>query len=87
MGFDAAKQQVIQALQDRRFRHEVRRGERKNLLATGEVSIEEAISLLTKTRGHEASSSKYHFGDLSPGWLVYQVLLGGPMLVHLVSSA
>ena len=70
MGYDASKRQAIQALHERRFRHERRSGENKNLLETGEVTIEEAIQLLGQTRGTEATSSPHHFDRSVDVWVL-----------------
>lgn len=69
MGFESAKQQVIQALQNRQFRHERRTGERKNLLELGEVSIEQAIEILGRTKGQEATSSSSHYDSSIEVWI------------------
>jgi hypothetical protein len=69
MSFAKAKRQVIEAIQSKHFRHEGRSEEYKNLLATGEVDHEEAIRILGKTRGHEASKSRHHFDSDLEVWI------------------
>ncbi len=69
MSFEKAKRQVIAAIKSKQFRHEGRSGEHKNLLATGEVSHEEALLILGKTKGHEASTSRHHFDPDLEVWV------------------
>ena len=60
MSFETAKRKVLEAIRSKRFRHESRSGDTKNLLATGEVSHEEAVQILGRTKGQEASKSRHH---------------------------
>jgi len=55
MSFNDAKKQVMEAVQSKRFRHE--------------LSLEEAVTILSKIRGSEASSSKHHFDPVSKIWI------------------
>ncbi len=62
MGFKEVRRATIQALRDGRFQHEERaQAEGKNLLASGEVSVEEVIALLQRCRGDQHRSSTHHF--------------------------
>ena len=69
MSFNDAKKQVMEAVTSKRFRHEHRADAQKNLLATGELSLEEAVTILSKTRGSEASSSKHHLDPVLKIWV------------------
>ncbi len=61
MKFSEAKASVIKALRDESIQHEARAAQaQKNLLATGQVSIEEAILLVGSTRGDQATNSPHH---------------------------
>ena len=62
MGFRQTKEKVIAALRAGRIRHEkseVTKG--KNLLAAGEVTVDEVISMLQRCRGDHYSTSAHHF--------------------------
>ncbi|MCC6650087.1 MAG: hypothetical protein IT348_02940 [Candidatus Eisenbacteria bacterium] len=61
-GFREARARLIRALETGRFNFEgdeVREG--KNLLQSGEVSIEFVIALLSSCRGTEHTTSPHHF--------------------------
>ena len=73
IGFNDAKKRVTEAIQSKRFRHEHRVDAQKNLLATGELSLEEAVAILSKTRGSEASSSRHHFDPILKIWVFQPV--------------
>ncbi|WP_435008848.1 hypothetical protein P12x_000097 [Tundrisphaera lichenicola] len=61
MGFKAVRQAMIQALKDGHFQHEERaQAEGKNLLASGEVSVEEVIGLLLRCTGKQHQTSLHH---------------------------
>ena len=54
---------MIKALRDGRFQHEERsQAEGKNLLATGEISVEQVIALLLRCRG-DPHETRYHRFD------------------------
>lgn len=83
MGFKQAKNEVMEALRNKSFRHEVR-PEEKNLLQTGEVTLEVALNLVAKTRGDEAAKSKHHLDSTidvwvfrPQGWYIKFYLQGG----------
>jgi hypothetical protein len=62
MGFKETKRRVVAALREGRFRHErsgVASG--KNLLATGEVTVDEVVALLERCRGNQYSVRTHHF--------------------------
>jgi hypothetical protein len=70
MSFHTAKAKVVEAIRNKRFRHEQRKDlVEKNLLATGQVGVEEAIAILNRTRGTEASSSPHHFDASIEVWV------------------
>lgn len=70
MSFNDAKTKVIAAIRSKRFRHEHRKDlVGKNLLATDEVSLEEAVAILARTRGTEASCSPHHFDPSIEVWV------------------
>ncbi len=62
MGFRAAKAATIEALRTGNFEHEV--GEtraEKNLLAIGDVSPDDVIGLLRRSRGDDYRESPHHW--------------------------
>lgn len=69
MGFDSAKKEVLEALRQRKFFNEPRSESEKNLLETGEVTIEEAIRLVESTRGNQATNSSHHFNPSIVVWV------------------
>jgi len=62
IGFSNAKRALLVALRAGNFQHEVRevRSE-KNLLAVGDVSLEEVISIVNRTRGTDYSAAPHHW--------------------------
>jgi len=61
MGFSDAKRQVLTCLKSRKILHEERNNiEIKNLLSTGQVSVEEVKDILSQVRGNEYEGSKHH---------------------------
>ena len=69
MGFDAARKTVIRALSEGAFLHEARDAlSEKNLLAVGDVTAQEIITLLHRTRGDEYTSSPH---DWDPETVVH----------------
>ena len=62
MAFKTTRSLMIKALRDGRFQHEERtQAEGKNLLATGEISVEEVIVLLLRCRGNQHETRYHHF--------------------------
>lgn len=60
MGFKNARKTLIEALEEGDYRHEPRAVlSEKNLLAIGEVTEEEVIGILRRTRGYQYSSSPH----------------------------
>jgi hypothetical protein len=61
MGFTETRRATIEALRDGRFEHEERdQAEGKNLLATGEVSVDDVIGLLERCKGTQHESRPHH---------------------------
>jgi hypothetical protein len=69
MQFAQAKRQLIEALRNQHFQHEIRKGESKNYLADERITIAEAITIIEKTKGHQASTSWHHFDPQLPIWI------------------
>jgi hypothetical protein len=62
MGFKDAKRQVIECLNDGLVSHEQRNDiDVKNLLAMGQVSLDEVAEIIGRSRGDSYSSSPHHF--------------------------
>lgn len=62
MGFKAARELLIDALESGKYQHEWRADiEEKNLLAVGDVSPEFVVCLLRRCAGGQYRSSPYHF--------------------------
>lgn len=62
MGFTETRKATIEALRDGRFQHEPRSyDDGKNRLATGEVTVEEVITLLNRCRGNQHEKVRHHF--------------------------
>lgn len=62
MAFREARDRLIAALRDGRFEHEARQArQEKNLLAVGEVSVDEVIRLLERCRGDQHRESPHHW--------------------------
>ena len=56
MGFTSAKRAILAALATGNFQHEVREVlSEKNLLAVGDISVEEVITILKRARGVDHS--------------------------------
>ncbi|EPJ84602.1 hypothetical protein [Pseudomonas sp. CFII68] len=61
MGFKAAKSALIKALKNGDFQHEARGNITvKNLLATGQVTPQEVISIVERCNGSHHSCSEHH---------------------------
>ena len=61
MAFSEIKKQVIYCLKNNHISHEQRANiDIKNLLSTGEISLEKTIKILSRCRGNEYSTSKHH---------------------------
>lgn len=61
MGFNDVKSQVLQCLKDGYVSHEQRNDiDIKNLLATGQVTIEQVSEIIGRSRGGSYSSSPHH---------------------------
>jgi hypothetical protein len=62
MGFTSAKRALLATLRTGDFQHEVREVlSEKNLLAVGDVSVEEVIWIVRRTRGADCSASPHHW--------------------------
>jgi hypothetical protein len=62
MGFNEVRRETVQALRDGRFQHEERaQAAGKNLLASGEVSVEDVVALLLRCRGNQHRTDLHHF--------------------------
>ena len=62
MGSREIKRQVIDCLNKGRISHEQRNDiDVKNLLAIGQVSLEEVAAVIGRSRGNDYSSSPHHF--------------------------
>lgn len=61
MGFKQIKRQVIECLTEGLVSHELRnRIEVKNLLATGQVTLDDVVSIIKKAKGTDYSTSLHH---------------------------
>jgi hypothetical protein len=61
VGFKEARATFIEALREGRVESEPREAQsEKNLLAIGEVSLDEVAHLIAQCRGHEYSTSPHH---------------------------
>lgn len=64
MEFQKAKSAILQAVRDDKIQHEARAAQaEKNLLATGHISKDQALAILSKTKGGQASVSAHHKRD------------------------
>lgn len=64
MGFKKAKSEVIECLKNGCVSHEARKNiDVKNLLATGEVTIDEVIAIILRARGGDYSYSPHDFNN------------------------
>ena len=62
MGFSSAKRALITALAAGAFRHEIRDVlSEKNLLAIGELGVDEVIRIVRQARGEDYSVSPHHW--------------------------
>jgi len=62
MSFTAAKRALLAALEAGDIQHEAREVlSEKNLLAVGDVSVEEVIAVVRRARGHDYSTSPHHW--------------------------
>ena len=62
MGFKDSKQKAIECLNNGLVSHELRNDiNTKNLLAIGQVSLEQVIVILKQSRGGSYSSSPHHY--------------------------
>jgi len=60
-GFSSAKRALLVALRAGNFEHEIREVQsEKNLLAVGDVTLEEVINMVNRTRGADYSASPHH---------------------------
>jgi len=61
MGFKQAKVKLLQALSQGTFLHEARNAiEEKNLLSTGDVSVEDVIAIVNRCNGAHHTMSAHH---------------------------
>ncbi len=62
MGFREAKFLVVQALESGTFDHEVRNDiDDKNLLSSGDVSVDELLDVVRRCNGSHHTMSQHHF--------------------------
>jgi len=62
MGFKDSKQKVIECLNNGLVSHELRNDINiKNLLAIGQVSLEQVTAILKQSRGNSYSTSPHHY--------------------------
>jgi len=62
MSFTSAKRAIIAALETGNIQHELREVlSEKNLLAVGDVSAEEIITIVNRARGEDYSVSPHHW--------------------------
>ena len=61
MGFKDVRARIILSRIEGHFQHEERaQAEGKNLLATGDISVEEIIELLRRCRGNQHQTGRHH---------------------------
>lgn len=61
MGFKDVQAQVLECMADGNILHESRVGiDIKNLLSTGQVSVEEVSDIIKRTKGNEYECSPHH---------------------------
>ena len=64
IGFKEAKRRVIKSIIDGSIEHEMRSNiDVKNLLYSGEVTMDEIKKLISRSRGDNYESKKHHFQD------------------------
>lgn len=68
MNFEEAKREVLAALRAGRIHHEPRSPE-KNLLASRQLSLPEAETIVARTRGHQASCAPHHLDPQLRVWI------------------
>jgi hypothetical protein len=62
MAFSSAKRALLAALEAGTFLHEAREvSSEKNLLAVGDVTVEEVIAVVRRARGRDYSASPHHW--------------------------
>ncbi len=62
MGFREAKFLLVQALESGNFDHEVRNDiDDKNLLSSGDVSVDEILDIVRRCNGSHHTMSSHHF--------------------------
>lgn len=67
MGFHMARRATIAALRDGRFQHEERsQTEGKNLLASGQVTVEDVVFLLNRCKGTQHQTTPHHRDPSQP---------------------
>lgn len=77
MGFREDRAQMLQALRSGRVFHEQRSYfEDKNVLATGQISEQEALVLLAAVRGSQAEVSVHHYDPLQKVWILKPEVAG-----------
>lgn len=61
MGFNEVKKRVLECLKNGDYQHEERNNiDVKNKLRTGEISIDEAIKIISRAKGNNHSTSPHH---------------------------
>lgn len=71
MGFTEDKGRMLEALSEGRVIHEERSyQEEKNLLAAGQISEDEAVTILRSVRGTHAHPSKHHYDAGQKIWIM-----------------
>ena len=63
LGLKAVRSSVIEKLKEGRIQHDTTRSgdiNEKNLLVTGQVSVDDVIELINATKGNGYSTSKHH---------------------------
>ena len=71
MGFNDDKKKMIEALRKGEVLHEARSyQEDKNLLATGQITEEEAALILGSIPGRDAEASVHHYDQSQPIWIM-----------------
>lgn len=59
--FKSVKSEVVNCLREGRFQHEFRESiDTKNVLSTGEISVDDVIKLILKTKGFQYECSPHH---------------------------
>lgn len=77
MGFRQAKSRLLTALGSGELTHESRSVQQlKNLLSTDELSLTEAIRIVSATRGGQADCNPHHFAPEIEVWIFKPVFEG-----------